>query len=369
MKRVYLAMQDSLAVIQEQGGQWKFDVPLEGKEVQAIAADPQRPEHIYLGSFGSGLWRSNDAGSSWEPVGEGIPHKEVMAVAVSPVERVGDYGVVWAGTEPSGLFRSEDGGNTWQERPSLLDLPSKPTWKFPPRPYTHHVRWIQPDPVDANRIFVAIELGGIMRSLDKGLTWEDRKPNAQPDGHTLAMHPKAPGRVYEAAGGESHLFRPRLRSGLPPVQLSVIMRKGGYAETHDAGATWETQAEGLDGHHYLWSLAVDPADPDTITASASIGPFEAHAYHGRKPHLAESCIIRRTQGKSWQVVSKGLPASRGTLISILTSDPQEPGSFYTVNNKGLFRSLDAGETWEKLPCTWPDKYLTQHARGLIVVNA
>src|SRR5699024_2167756 len=120
--------------------------------------------------------------------GTGITHNRVMSVAVSPTEVRNGYRVVWAGTEPSGLFRSEDGGRTWIDCPALLDLPSKSTWSFPPRPHTHHVRWIEPDPHDENRIFVGIELGGVMKSEDKGRTWEDRKPGSQHDCHTLTIH-------------------------------------------------------------------------------------------------------------------------------------------------------------------------------------
>jgi hypothetical protein len=65
----------------------------------------------------------------------------VYSLAVSPVD-----GAIYAGTEPSALFRSDDGGRTWRELRALLDLPSSPTWSFPPRPWTSHVRWIPPNP-------------------------------------------------------------------------------------------------------------------------------------------------------------------------------------------------------------------------------
>src|SRR5258708_37586589 len=97
------------------------------------------------------------------------------------------------------MFLSEDGGQSWIEWLALKYLPSAPSWSFPPRPWTHHVRWIQPDPNVAERIFVGIELGGVMRSVDGGLTWEDRKPGAQPGSHTLRAHRLAPPTGYQAA--------------------------------------------------------------------------------------------------------------------------------------------------------------------------
>src|SRR5439155_24770714 len=84
---------------------------------------------------------------------------------------------------------------------ALLELPSRPTWSFPPRPWTSHVRWIAPNPHDADVLLVGIELGGLMRSVDGGTSWEDHRPGAQRDVHSLAWHPRVRGRAYEAGGG------------------------------------------------------------------------------------------------------------------------------------------------------------------------
>ena len=65
---------------------------------------PLRPQFAYCGTFGSGLWRSGDAGDTWKPAGEGITHARVLSVAVSRVERVKDLGVVYVGSEPTAIF-------------------------------------------------------------------------------------------------------------------------------------------------------------------------------------------------------------------------------------------------------------------------
>lgn len=337
MARMYIAMEQELLIVGRRNGRWTVESRLNGLQTQCVAVDPGRPERVYCGTFDRGLWRSADAGASWEPVGEGIPYAEVLSVAVSPLERAGAGGVVWAGTEPSALFRSEDGGDTWQERPALRELPSAPTWSFPPRPWTHHVRWIAPDPNSAERLFVGIELGGVMRSLDAGLTWEDRKPGAQPDSHTLGTHRLAPGRVYEAAGG-------------------------GYAESRDGGAVWAGHDAGL-AHRYLWGLAVDPGDPETVVTSAARGPQQAH-----NPIDAESTIYRRAAGEAWREVRAGLPEPSGTLVCVLAANEAEPGVFYAATNRGVYRSPDAGLDWERLDLPWPDAYRFQHPHALTVVD-
>ena len=122
-------------------------------------------------------------------------YAEITAVAVSPHQKGNGYGVVYVGTEPSALFSSEDGGKTWREHKEMKFLPSHRTWSFPPRPHTHHVRWITPDPEQSERIYVSIEFGAVLRSLDGGKTWEDKKFQGPLDVHTLLMHPKQSGSV------------------------------------------------------------------------------------------------------------------------------------------------------------------------------
>jgi hypothetical protein len=271
-----------------------------------------------------------DTGATWRQVGEGaFRSPQIMAVAVSSAERAGEQGVIYTGTEPSALYRSEDGGQTWHELTELLTLPSAPTWSFPPRPYLSHVRAIGLDPNLAGRLYVAIEAGALVRSVDGGRTWEDRRPGGPFDTHTLGLPSQLPGRIYSAAG-------------------DGFMRPGeGFVQSRDAGDTWERPGVGLE-HHYLWGLAVDSGDPETLIVSAAHSPNQAH-----NPTAAESAIYRRIGGSAWQRVQEGLPAERGMLGSVLAANPAEPGVFYAANNLGLYRSADAGSSWERLGIPWP----------------
>jgi hypothetical protein len=385
MIRVYVATGDALAVVDrgaDGNGVWRAELRLVDLDTHCVAADPLRPERVYCGTFGQGLWRSEDAGRTCEPAGapraagiarvgrEGArgdpgasgtpgtpgtptttggankpgPHAgasdtfaQVMSVAVSAAERHAGAGVVWAGTEPSAIFRSEDGGRTWEERPALRAVPSAPEWSFPPRPWTSHVRWIAPDPVEPERLYAGIEAGGVLRSLDAGRTWEDSKPGAQRDCHTLGTHRLAPGRVYEASGG-------------------------GFTQSRDGGATWQRDDNGL-AWRYLWGLAVDPADPETAVVSASRSARQAH-----DPASAEATLYRKANGTAWQETRAGLPSPRGTLAYVLATHEAEPGVFYAAPHQGdLYRSTDAGRTWEPLDVRWPAGYHPKNVTGLAVV--
>ncbi len=341
MTNLYIAIDKALVVISQQKNEWKVNTHLVNSQPLCVAVDPLHPEQVYCGTFDQGLWRSGNAGASWEHVGDGIDSEKVLSVAVSAREQVDGYGVVYAGTEPSALFRSEDRGSTWRELSSLRTLPSAPTWSFPPRPYTSHVRWITPDPLVTGRIFVAIEAGALVRSLDGGETWEDRRPDGPFDTHTLVMHRLAPDRLYSAAGD------------------GFMLPGNGFVRSDDGGETWSRPDEGLQ-YHYLWSVAVSPTDPETIVISASPGPQQAHY-----PPSAESAIYRRSNGDQWQHVQAGLPAAQGLLASVLATNEAEPDSFYAGNNQGVFRSKDAGSTWEKLAIPWPSGRILGRVNALV----
>ena len=119
---------------------WTVDEHLGGRSPDCAAVDPRDPTRVYCGTAGAGLFRSHDSGRTWEPVGSGIDHGNITALAVSHAERAEGFGIVYAGTEPSAVFRSDTGGDDWVDLAGLRALPSADTWSFPPRPHTHHVR-------------------------------------------------------------------------------------------------------------------------------------------------------------------------------------------------------------------------------------
>jgi photosystem II stability/assembly factor-like uncharacterized protein len=302
--RLYASTGDAVARLDESNGAWKVALSLQGSGAQCLAVDPGDSDVVYAGLREGGVRRTSDGGRTW--VDCDLPAPGVFSLAVSAVD-----GAVYAGTEPSALFRSDDGGKTWRELTALLELPSRPTWSFPPRPWTSHVRWIAPNAHDADLLLVGIELGGLMRSTDGGASWQDHRPGAQPDVHSLAWHPQVEGRAYEAGGG-------------------------GAAWSEDGGETWQAADAGRD-RHYTWAVAVEPDDPDAWYVSASTGPFAAH---GRSNPEAR---IYAWRGGEWRALAGGLPDPLPAMPYALVADGGR--LFAGLADGQLWESSDRGESW------------------------
>ncbi|HEX7363157.1 MAG TPA: hypothetical protein VF283_21925 [Bryobacteraceae bacterium] len=326
--RIYLATAQGVNIVSGSGEDWRGETRLPGKHVQCVAASASQPKNVYCGTFGDGVFRSDDGGAAWSSCG--IANENVMSLALSE-------DAVYAGTEPSAMFRSADNGENWRRLPTFLNLPSAPEWSFPPRPETHHVRYILPDLHVHRRLHVAIEAGALLRSDDGGQTWRDRVPGGPRDTHTLAMHPSALARLYSAAGD-------------------------GYFESVDGGDAWRRIHDGL-AHRYCWSLAVSLASPDTVLVTASRSAREAHG-----KNTANSFVYRRANDEPWCEVRNGLPESQKRRIAVVSASTVEPDVFYLSSEGEVYRSADGGVEWRQLPVNWPKDSQPAHALNIAIVE-
>ncbi|OYR57735.1 hypothetical protein [Halorubrum halodurans] len=341
----YAAYADGLRVVDPDTG--RVETRLDGRRVECVAVHREARERVFAGTFDDGLHRSVDAGESFERIAgdalgpEGTGPDAVTALATSPH----DPDTAWIGTEPSRLYRTADGGGSVEPITGMTDVPSASEWSFPPRPDTHHVRWIEPCPDDPERWYVGIEAGALLVTSDGGATWTDRPPGSRRDTHTIATHPDVPDRVYVAAGD-------------------------GYAESDDRGRSFEVVADGLD-HGYVWGLAVDPGDPDRVLASAAGGATAAHrrgeAYLYRREGAAGDGSVGdgatgngsvggdgNPDATAWERLDdRGIPTGEGTYRAVLASGAAT-GELWALTNHGLHRTVDGGDRFDRVPADLPE---------------
>ena len=298
-----------------------------GDSPTCLAADPLVHGRAWCGTHRGGVFRSDDSGRSWQLVG--LAGRLIMAVTPSPMER----DLVWIGTEPSEVWRSTDAGTTWEQTSRLETLSSSSDWSFPPRPDTHHVRWIACHPLEPERLWVAIEAGALVSTNDHGRTWHDRVTGGPRDTHELAIHHKAPNTLRVSAGD-------------------------GYFESHDAGITWRSPSAGLE-IGYLRSVAIDPEQPEVVLVSASSGPHSAYV-----AARSDGRLYRRITPDGWERVHDGWPDPASTVAPLLCAGAKA-GELWAADERGVHRSEDGGKSWRRA-VGYPMS--PRHLRGLAVVR-
>jgi photosystem II stability/assembly factor-like uncharacterized protein len=281
-----------------------------GDRPTCLAADALVHGRAWCGTHGGGVFRSDDGGRSWQSMG--LAGRLIMSIAASPAER----DLVWVGTEPSEVWCSRDGGNSWKHTSRLETLPSSAKWSFPPRPETHHVRWIACHPLEAERLWVAIEAGALVSTIDGGHSWRDRVSGGPWDTHELAVHRNAPNTFRVAAGD-------------------------GYYESDDAGATWQSPSAGLEVG-YLTSVAIDCEQSDLVVLSGASGPYSAYMA-GR----SDGRLYRRVASESWERVRAGWPERASTIAPLLRAGTKA-GELWAADERGVHRSEDGGKSWRQL---------------------
>lgn len=332
-RRLALAVRTGFLVADETDGRWTTTTVATDARPECVHLDSRRPDRVLIGTYGDGLFVSVDGGDTFEQAGAAaIADAAVTALASHPT----DPDRLIAGTEPSRLYHSRDGGTTWSPLPAIDGVASATEWSFPPRPHTHHVRWVEIDPADPDRWYVGIEAGALLVTPDAGETWIDRPPGSRRDNHTLATHPGAPGRVYSAAGD-------------------------GYAESADWGETWEERHDGLD-HRYVWGLAVDPGDPNTVVVSAATGASGAHRTPG------DAYLYRRADETGWRRLDDAdVPTGPGRRRAVLASG-LEAGELFAATDDGVYRSGDGGQRWARLDLEPPEPLAGAIPRGLAAAD-
>jgi photosystem II stability/assembly factor-like uncharacterized protein len=188
-KTVWAAGHSVLAKSEDGGSTWTDVRPegLPGLDVHGFATDPRDPNRLFAAVAGQGLYRSTDAGKTFELVSRGVG-PNVMALAVTADGRV------LAGDMQTGLMVSEDGGTRW--RPALQT----------------QVMGLAVNPSDSQIILAAGP--GLLRSTDGGQSWNE--VHSIPEGAgPVAWSPSDPKIAY-AVGFDRRLYR-----------------------SHDTGATWQ----------------------------------------------------------------------------------------------------------------------------------
>ncbi|MEO0690957.1 MAG: glycosyl hydrolase, partial [Pseudomonadota bacterium] len=222
----------------------------------AIVQDDPATWYVAVGS--GGVWKTENAGTTWTSIFDGQGAYSIGTVALDP----SDPNRVWVGTGENnggrhlgfgdGIYRSNDGGKTWQN----LGLKQ-----------SEHISKIIVHPEDPNTVWVASQgplwspggERGVFKTTDGGKTWENVLASGEYTGATdMLIDPRNPDRLY-AAMWQHHRTVAAYVGGGP---------ESGLYKSEDGGETWEELKTGLPtGNMGKIGMAISPIRPDVVYAA------------------------------------------------------------------------------------------------------
>jgi photosystem II stability/assembly factor-like uncharacterized protein len=240
---------------------WRLVGPFRGGRVDAVAGDPTKPLVFYMGAVNGGVWKTANAGMTWDNITDGKSDiSSVGAITVAP----SDPNVIWVGTGESqlredltygtGVYRSTDAGHTWQ----FLGLGN-----------TQQIGSIRVHPTNPDIAYVAA-IGhaygpnperGIFRTMDGGKTWKKILfINDSTGGNDISIDPSNP-RI---------IFASMWKFERSPWGMEAGGGRSGLWKSTDSGDTWTelTKNPGMPKAPIgKIGVAVSPANPRRIYAS------------------------------------------------------------------------------------------------------
>jgi photosystem II stability/assembly factor-like uncharacterized protein len=299
----------------------------ERADVQAITVHPTRPDVVYLGTR-TGAFRSVDAGGRWERLALGDETTQVWAVHVQP----DDPRVLFAGTSPVGVWTSDDAGSTWRRRAGAVQPERVRMQSFACR-----VMRFATDPTHPREVYAALEVGGVMRTLDGGEHWDD----CSADLLKLAERPHLRSRIDSDTEIEGMMDGHAIAASAAAPGTVIVAVRMGLFRSDDRGATWRDMEVGrFSPLTYARDVRVAPQDPRRLYACLSPAARSEDGSLWRSDDL----------GETWTRVDRGIKAESTTMA--LALDPRDPDRLACVSRTGqVFDTADGGRTWreERLP--------------------
>ncbi|MCJ7816213.1 MAG: hypothetical protein MUP31_09215, partial [Xanthomonadales bacterium] len=366
---VHSADSNAVDAVKLEGLEWRMIGPYRGGRVTTVTGVAGEPNRYYMGATGGGVWKTDNAGTTWENLSDGdFKVGTIGAVAVAN----SDHNVIYVGTGEApirgvttshgdGVWKSTDAGKSWTH----IGLEK-----------SGQISAIEIHPDNPDIAFVAVqgqiwgpnEERGVYRTSDGGKSWEHvLKVSANTGATDLSMDPTNPRILYAAmwnhgrkpwfihsGGTDGGIYKStdggdnwnKLEGGLPemigkigvdvsasnPDRVYAIIEaepeKGGLWRSDDAGKTWAL----INGHRVLHSrawyyvhIAADPLDQDTV-------------YVMNVPMMKSI-----DGGKTWEVVK----APHGDHHD-LWINPADNRNMINANDGGATITFDAGETWSSI---------------------
>jgi len=344
---------------------WETEFVLRGWPVTASVRDDKGRTYVAVNSpnFGVALfasddltnWKQLEAAPRYRPEDRGNPehHRLVAKEDFGGILKGGGrfvdqvwklhfaHGALWAGVSEAGLFVSRDRGQSWQPVDGFNEQPGRENWAPGFGGLGAHT--ILSDDNDPNRMWVGISAAGLFRSDDGGKTWQPKNKGVNP---AIDSAPASTGQCVHSVTHD-------------PKKANILFRQEhrGVHRSDDGGDSWQVIEDGLpvtelsDGHHCSFGF---PSAIDLKTGQVFVVPLDGDNF--RFPRGGQLAVYRTKNGKSWEPLTKGLPANCFTAVlrGSLSADQLDPGGLYFGTASGvIYGSDNLGESWSEVASGLP----------------
>jgi photosystem II stability/assembly factor-like uncharacterized protein len=311
--------------------------PHRGGRVTTVTGLPGKPFTYYQGATGGGVWKTTDAGTTWQNISDGYFNTTgIGSIAVAP----SDHNVIYVGTGESpvrgvktshgdGVYKSTDAGETWTH----LGMEA-----------TRHISRILVHPTNPDLLWMGAqgnpwgpnEERGVYRSSDGGETWDRLLFVDEGAGIVdLTMHPTNPD-ILMATSWEFQRWPWVVKSGGPGSRVW---------KTTDGGDTWREITAGLPDLKGKMGIHISPANGDVVYMAIEARGEEGGVYRSDNG------------GESFRQVSNDPRTfARAWYYMHIVADPVDEDEVWVLNS-GAMKSIDGGATYTRIP----DSHVDHHA--------
>ena len=289
-----------------------------------FAVNPDNPSEFYVAAAAGGVWKTTNAGTTFDPIFDNYGSYSIGALAMDP----NNHNVIWVGTGENnnqrsvsygdGLYKSIDGGSSFKN----MGLKN-----------SEHIGMIAIDPRNSDVVYVAAtgplwSSGGdrgLYKTTDGGETWSKVLEISEHTGvNEVHMDPRNPDVLYATA----HQRRRRQWTYLGGGPESGI-----YKST-DAGASWEKINKGLPGGDKgRIGMDISPANPEVIYAIVEAQSGQGGFYRSTN------------RGASWEKMSNH--STSGNYYQEIVADPEDVDRVYSLDTFTQVTE-DGGKTFSQL---------------------
>ena len=311
--------------------------PFRGGRVTTVTGIPGELFTYYMGATGGGVWKTTDAGTTWQNISDGYFNTTgIGAIAVAP----SDPNILYVGTGESpvrgvktshgdGVYKSTDAGSTWTH----LGLEA-----------TRHISRIIVHPEDPELVYLAAqgnpwgpnEERGVYRSVDGGETWE-KILYVNEDSGIVDMSVDATNPLNMMA--TSWDFR----------RMPWVVKSGGPGsrvyKTTDGGANWREITAGLPELKGKMGVSISPANPRVVYLAIEARDGQGGVY--RSDNAGDSFRQVSDDPRTW---------ARAWYYMHIVADPSDEDEVWVLNS-GAMKSIDGGRTYTRIP----DSHVDHHA--------